>query len=280
MFQLNKHLTKPGHPWSKFGSGNIESLSKAAKELKAKGLLKSGANGLNGSASNSVSNSLAATPTGSRAASPAPSSTSSFNDLDGDGGAVGREVRRRLVEWWSKEYSANRMRLCVIGKGESALFCLLQHVISMILRIESLDELSEMVSTLFSPIQRGPVDPLPLIADHPFGENEKGVSVIVDYCGIYSHVCVQTLVRAETIMGFHAIEISFPLAYQAPLWRHQPANFIAHFIGHEGPGSVYSYLKQKGWVTALSSGAQPLARGFAMFRVTVQLTKEGFGERY
>ena len=81
-------------------------------------------------------------------------------------------------------------------------------------------------------------------------------------------------------MNFHAVEISFPLAYQAPLWRRQPANFLAHFVGHEGPGSLYSYLKNKGWATALSCGPQPLARGFAMFRVTVQLTKEGFGTFY
>lgn len=122
MFQLNKHLTKPGHPWSKFGSGNIESLSKAARELKAKGLLKSEVNGnKNGkstSANGSTVSSLAATPLASRSTSPAPSTTSSnSSELEGDGGAVGRETRRRLVEWWTREYSANRMRLCVVGKG-------------------------------------------------------------------------------------------------------------------------------------------------------------------
>ena len=125
MFQLNKHLTKPGHPWSKFGSGNIESLSKAARDLKARGLLKSDTNGnSNGASSNSSTvSSLAATPLASRSTSPAPSTTSSnLSELEGDGGLVGRETRRRLVEWWSREYSANRMRLCVVGKGELSLY--------------------------------------------------------------------------------------------------------------------------------------------------------------
>lgn len=237
MFQLNKHLSKPGHPWSKFGSGNIESLSKKARELKKKGALKPSPT----SVAATPSSSLAATPAVSRSASPAPSTVSSSSlELEGDGGPVGREIRRRLVEWWTHEYSANRMHLCVVGK-------------------ESLDELSSMVSDLFSPIRRGDVDPLPSIEDHPFGERE---------CG--------TLVSAHTIMDFHAVEISFPLPYQAPLWRRQPANFISHFVGHEGPGSLHSYLKNKGWITALSCGPQPLARGFAMFRVTIQMTKEGF----
>ncbi|KAG6854734.1 hypothetical protein C0991_002448 [Blastosporella zonata] len=224
IFQLNKHLSKEGHPWNKFGSGNKDSLSKAAKILKSNGLLVEA-----DSASHPTSDTHS--PNSSRRSSPVPSVN---NETEADGGAIGRETRRRLVEWWSQEYCASRMRLCVIGK-------------------ESLDELSEVVSTLFSPIPNRGRDALPMIPDHPFGPNEKG-----------------------TIMSFHALEISFPLAWQPPFWKHKPANFLSHFLGHEGPGSLHSYLKQKGWVTTLSSGPQNLARGFAMFKVTAHLTEDGF----
>ena len=109
IFQLNKHLSTPGHVWSKFGSGNRNSLTKAAKELKANGKL----------AENKPSRpvSLQPSPIPSRIPSPAPSVSSAASDTEADGGAVGRETRRRLVEWWSKEYCASRMSLCVIGKG-------------------------------------------------------------------------------------------------------------------------------------------------------------------
>ncbi|KAH9928156.1 Metalloenzyme, LuxS/M16 peptidase-like protein [Fomitopsis serialis] len=192
IFQLNKHLSKPGHPWSKFGSGNRDSLSKVGRELKATGLLAPSTP----SAPKSADGSLATTPTSSR--------------MDGDGGSVGRETRRRLVEWWSKEYCAGRMRLCVIGK-------------------ESLDELSSM-----------------------------------------------SLVSVQTIMTFHAVEVSFPLPWLASQWRHEPGNFLSHFLGHEGPGSLHSHLKNKGWITALSAGPQNLARGFAMIKITLNMTKLGF----
>jgi insulysin len=43
--------------------------------------------------------------------------TSTNSETESDGGSVGREVRRRLVEWWSKEYCASRMRLAIVGKG-------------------------------------------------------------------------------------------------------------------------------------------------------------------
>jgi insulysin len=81
-------------------------------------------------------------------------------------------------------------------------------------------------------------------------------------------------------MAFHAVEVYFPLDFQPPRWRHKPGNFIAHFVGHEGPGSLTSYLKNKGWATALHSGPQLLARGFSMFKVTIYLTQEGFSKYF
>ncbi|KAJ3792301.1 Metalloenzyme, LuxS/M16 peptidase-like protein [Lentinula aff. detonsa] len=187
IFQLTKHLSKPGHVWSKFGSGNRESLSQAAKNLKAEGKL-------------------------------------------------------RLVEWWNKEYCASRMHLAVLGK-------------------ESLDELAELASKYFSPIPNRQADPLPMIYDHPFGPAQKG-----------------TMLSVQTIMTFHVLDIYIPIEYQAVYWRHKPGQFLAHLIGHEGPGSLYSYLKGRGWVAALNSGPSPLGRGFDTFRITIELTEDGFSK--
>ena len=116
IFQLNKYLTKPGHPWSKFGTGNKESLTQAGKDAKAKGLL----NGADGKKS-VTGNTLAPSPIPSRVASPALSTNSATSETEADGGLVGQETRRRLIEWWAKEYCAGRMRVCVLGKGKSRL---------------------------------------------------------------------------------------------------------------------------------------------------------------
>ena len=78
-------------------------------------------------------------------------------------------------------------------------------------------------------------------------------------------------------MSFHAVELSFPLAWQPPLWKYKPAHLLSHFLGHEGPGSLHSYLKGKGWVTSLNAAPQALGRGFAMIKTTMLLTREGFG---
>lgn len=166
IFQINKHLSKPGHVWRKFGSGNRESLTQAAKDLKAKGKLEA-----------SSAPSLAPSPISSRIASPAPSVSSGTGDSDADGGAIGRETRRRLVEWWSKEYCASRMHLCVLGQGNQ-FACLLRNLLIILQFTESLDDLAEMVASLFSPIANRGIDPLPMISEQPVGPNESGVCLI------------------------------------------------------------------------------------------------------
>jgi secreted Zn-dependent insulinase-like peptidase len=74
-----------------------------------------------------------------------------------------------------------------------------------ILLVDSLDRLSDLAVNLFSPIPNRGQTPLPSIPDHPFGPDEKG-----------------TLVHIQTIMDFHAMEISFPIDEQIPQWRFKP----------------------------------------------------------
>ena len=45
-----------------------------------------------------------------------------------------------------------------------------------LLELESLDDLTEIVTTLFSPIPNRDQEALPMIKEHPFGVDEKGVS--------------------------------------------------------------------------------------------------------
>lgn len=114
IYQVNKHLAKPGHVWSKFGSGNKVTLTSAARKLIQDSVKKKGTNG----SATSPESSTEPTPVSSSLPSPSPSVSSGTSlESSDDGGPIGRETRRRLVEWWGKEYCAGRMRLCVIGKG-------------------------------------------------------------------------------------------------------------------------------------------------------------------
>ena len=74
------------------------------------------------------------------------------------------------------------------------------------------------------------------------------------------------------------MEISWPINEQIPQWRFKPGHYLTDIIGHEGAGSLHSFLKERGWITALSAGVQDLARGFATFKITLYLSQNGFRE--
>ena len=57
----------------------------------------------------------------------------------------------------------------------------------------------------------------------------------------------------------------------------QPSSYVAHLIGHEGAGSLLSYLRAKGWCNLLEAGPLNGAKGFMFFDVNVDLTEEGEG---
>lgn len=62
-----------------------------------------------------------------------------------------------------------------------------------------------------------------------------------------------------------------------PYYKYQPSRYFAHLIGHEGPGSILAYLKQKGWVIALRAESDTLCPGSGLFSISMSLTDEGLG---
>lgn len=101
-YQVSKALSRPGHPYAKFGSGNLHSLTYAGR-TKGKQL---------------DSTSEPPPAQGGVNIVPAEDSDDAEASLQGeDGGIVGQETRRRLVEWWEAHYSASNMNLAILGKG-------------------------------------------------------------------------------------------------------------------------------------------------------------------
>ncbi|CDZ96447.1 related to ste23-metalloprotease involved in a-factor processing [Phaffia rhodozyma] len=185
LFQLEKSLSRPDHPYSKFGTGNWQTL---------------------------------------------------WEDVKARGG----EPREELLRWWKSMYSANRMKLVVLGK-------------------EPLDELTKWAVELFSAVPDKGLDPVVTFEANPFGPEIEGSTTFM-----------------KTVKDLHSLELCWVVPDQSALFKTKPASFIAHYLGHEGPGSVLSYLKKKGWVNGLGAGNSDAATGFSFFRVNCDLTPEGY----
>jgi len=71
------------------------------------------------------------------------------------------------------------------------------------------------------------------------------------------------------------MSLEFPLPDLLEYYASDPTLYVAHLIGHEGPGSLLSYLKSKGWCNTLSAGPSAGAKGYMFFSVAMDLTEEG-----
>ncbi|EJD07222.1 insulin-degrading enzyme [Fomitiporia mediterranea MF3/22] len=222
--EVEGSLARRGHPFGKFDFGNKETLTQAGWATKNRSkstLTKADRRDKTREGQVSTSN----------------DSTVSKENDDTKGAL---ETRRRLIEWWKKEYCAGRMKLALVGK-------------------ESLDDLARFVTKYFSPVKNRGLDPLPKVPDDPYGKNE-----------------LSKFVHVKTVMDLYEVDLTFPIPWQTPHWRVTPADYLAHLIGHEGPGSILAYLKSKGLVNELCASCSAPGRGVSQFEVSIDLTKEGF----
>lgn len=154
--------------------------------------------------------------------------------------ARGINVRDKFIEFHDKHYSANQMKLVVLGR-------------------ESLDVLQDWVAELFSGIPDMNLAPNRWTDEVPYGP---------EYLGL------QTFVKP--VMDSRELSLRFPFPDEYLLHESQPSRYISHLIGHEGPGSIMSYIKSKGWANSLGAGMYPICAGTpGMFDVTIRLTEEG-----
>jgi len=57
----------------------------------------------------------------------------------------------------------------------------------------------------------------------------------------------------------------------------KPDYFVSWLLGHEGSGSLLSYMKDKGWANSLGASDNANLEDFITFEVTVELTNKGLG---
>jgi len=90
----------------------------------------------------------------------------------------------------------------------------------------------------------------------------------------------QTQCFAKPVTDDKLLEITFPFMDEDTLYEIQPSRYFSHLIGHEGPGSILAYLKEKGWLIGLSAGADSVSPDVGLFSVNMSLTDEGLGKSY
>lgn len=165
-------------------------------------------------------------------------STGSWKTLHDEPIARGVKIRDEFMKFHSTHYSANRMKLVILGR-------------------ESLDTLQQWVEEIFSEVPNKSLErrrwDLPV-----YTENELLVQVF-----------------AKPVLESRSLSIDFVYRDEEDLYESHPSRYLSHLIGHEGPGSILAYIKAKGWANGLGAGGSSLCPGSGLFSISVKLTEEG-----
>ncbi len=150
----------------------------------------------------------------------------------------GDPVRKDLIEFYRRNYSADRMALVIVGP-------------------QSLDELEQWARRYFSEVPRRQTDPLPL--DEP----------------LFTPGSLPARLLAVPLKDERSLQLTFELPSARSYYHSKPLYVLADLLGHEGRGSLLSVLRHRGWVDALSAGAGSDNGRQSLFTLQLRLSPEG-----
>ena len=166
-------------------------------------------------------------------------STGNYETLHDGPMSRGVKIRNELIDFYNKNYSANRMKLVVLGR-------------------ESLDKLQSWVVELFSEVRNKDLSQNRWDREQLWTEKE-----------------LLTQYFAKPLMDMRRLDIIFPFLDEENYYDSHPGRYLSHLIGHQGPGSIFALTKAKGWADNLSAYNSPICPGSAVFRIEVSLTEDG-----
>ena len=144
-------------------------------------------------------------------------------------------TRELLLEFHSKYYSANLMRLCVIGR-------------------EDLDTLERMVADLFAPVPN------------------TNATVARHNGPAFTHERLGQQVFYRPIRDLREVRMHFQVPF-VDLGDMAHSNWlVSHVIGHEGPGSLLSLLRKEGFALGLSASTYRHAT-FTLFSINIKVRR-------
>ncbi len=150
----------------------------------------------------------------------------------------GSTIRDELLAFYDAHYSANLMTLVISGR-------------------ESLDQLEAMVRARFAAVAD---------RDRPTPQATAP---------LFASAQLPELVQVQPIRNQRSLSFLWALDELPDDYRSKSLAYIGNLIGHEGEGSLLSWLKAQGWVLTLSAGEGFDYRGGTTFQVGIELTEAG-----
>ncbi|MDX1589450.1 MAG: insulinase family protein [Oleiphilaceae bacterium] len=148
------------------------------------------------------------------------------------------ELRQDVVDFYEAHYSANLMKLVVVGP-------------------QSLDELESMVRPRFSGVEN---------RQHERKEHKSP---------FYKEGSLPHVMKVKSLRETRRLQLLFPIPSLEEEYASKPSEYLAHLIGHEGPGSLHDVLRSAGLVNEVSAGRAMDTGQQALMSISLTLTEAG-----
>jgi len=151
---------------------------------------------------------------------------------------LGDITRSELIEFYENHYSANRMGLALLST-------------------HPLDTMEHWCREYFSEIK-----------NHDLNRNAYDTN-------FFEKKQTFRLVQIEPVKDVRNLNIMFALPAIRHLYKSKPGRQFGFILGHEGKGSLLSYLKERGWALSLSAGAGSQTSNYGRATIRIGLTQKG-----
>lgn len=157
----------------------------------------------------------------------------------------GLVVREAMKSFYHRYYTSRKMGLALAGP-------------------QSLSEMENFAKEYFSDIV------------HCLTNSKSSVS---DFTNPMLPSSLGQMIYIHPVRDISEMNIIWVLPSVRENYRSDPSRLFSFLLGHEGKGSLFAFLQNKGLVTALSAGNRTSFQDFSLFQVTVSLTPDGLAQR-
>jgi insulysin len=154
------------------------------------------------------------------------------------------ELQKQVINFYTNTYSAHYMKLVCYGK-------------------ESVHDLKQMIADRFSNVKR--------IEASCIGTDNQTQSLFpIDKAVKMVHIV--------PIKDLKQLHLYWELPSQFDIYDKKVIVYLDYLIEHNGEGSLYQFLKKKGFIHNMNAGAYTESRNFTLYRISFNLTEEGLDQ--
>lgn len=154
------------------------------------------------------------------------------------GDLPGRALEQEVRAFFEEHYFAEAMTLVLEGP-------------------QSIDELTQLANKYFTDIKQG----------------DKQVPPVSESLYLPHHQKIK--IEVQPVKNERQLIISFAMPAIDKYYRNKPEATLCYLLGHEGPGSILSALKQNDWAFSLTAGSGINGSNFKDFNINISLTESG-----